>query len=96
MASKKTNFWYILVLTDNGAKFVTETKAKWAKWDENGKPLEFTQSMAKEIAKGLMLNFHMAFPVCAPFELDTQPYRYSDGHFEWVENEKGVDNTEEK
>lgn len=95
--AKQTNFWYILVLTDNGAKFVTEKcNRKYVRWDEDKKPLEFSQMEAKEIAKGLMLNWHIAFAVCSPIELDTQPYRYSDGHFEWVENEKEVDKVEEK
>ena len=86
--SKKTNYWYILVLTESGAKFVTELQPrKVACWDELGKPLEMSQTIAKEIAKGLMLNFYTAFPVCSPIELDKQPYNYKDYKIEWVKKE---------
>lgn len=87
--ANKTNYWYILVLTESGAKFVTNILPhRTAEWDELGKPMEFTQNMAKEIAKGLMLNFNTAFPVCSPIELDKQPYNYQDWKIEWVKKDK--------
>ena len=89
MASKKTNWWYVLVLTESGAKFVTKTLPRnWCEWNELEKPLEFTQSMAINIATALMLNFTTAFPVCSPIELDKQPYNYADYKIEWVKKDK--------
>ena len=52
--------------------------------------------MIKEENETRAFTLEAAFAVCSPIELDTQPYRYSDGHFEWVENEKEVDKAEEK
>lgn len=93
MANKKTNYWYILVLTESGAKFVTSIEPhRVACGDELGKPMEFTQTMAKDIAKGLMLNFNTAFPVCSPIELDKQPYNYKDYKIEWVKKENAENN----
>ena len=93
MANTKTNYWYVLVLTESGAKFVTSIlPKKWCEWNELDKPLEMTQMMAKDVAKGLMLNFNTAFPVCSPIELDKQPYNYAEYECKWVKKE--VDKTE--
>ena len=83
--AKKKNYWYVLVLTSEGAKFVTKINYsdKTAEWDGVAKPLEMDMSRAKDLAFGLMCNFHQAYPVCSPIELDAQPYYYSKGHFEW-------------
>lgn len=91
--SKKKNFWYIIVLTDEGAKFVTslDYSTKYAKWDKTEKPLELSQSVAKDICLGLCLNGYNAFPVCSLFEVDKQPYNYTKGGFQWVWNDKQED-----
>ena len=85
MAQKKKNYWYVLVLTSEGAKFVTgiEHDTKIAHWDGLEKPLEFSESMAKDLAFGLNANFFLAYPVCMPFEITHQPYFYKLGKFEW-------------
>ena len=88
MAQKK-NHYYVLVLTDTGAKFVTSTGAnQYAKWDGNEKPLDMPQYFAEDVALGLMLNGYMAFCVKNRFEIEHQPYRYNLGHFEWKWNEE--------
>lgn len=83
--NKKSNYWYVLVLTDYGVKFVTSIKngCRTAYWDSVGKPMEFSMSVAKDIAFGLNCNFITAYPVCTPVELRSQPYMYDKGHFEW-------------
>ena len=90
MANKKKNYWYVLVMTDNGPVFVTsvEYSSKTAHWNKLEKPLEMDMSSAKDLCFGLTLNFHMSFAVCLPYDLDTQPYRYNMGQFEWKENEE--------
>ena len=88
--AKKKNFWYVIVMTGEGAKFVTKVdwSHKTAEWDKVGKPLEMSEAWDKDIAFGLMANFFNAYAVCAPIELEHQPYRYADGQFEWKENDK--------
>ena len=84
--AKKKNFWYVIVMTNEGAKFVTslDWSTKTAHWDGEEKPKEMSMESAKDLAMGLMLNFNQAYPVCSPIELDNQPYRYSEGNFVWT------------
>lgn len=88
--SKEKNYWYVLVLSNEGPVFLTSyiSKPKEAFWDKNEKPLELPESVAKSMAFGLMVNFTSAFPVCSPVELHNQQYFYDKGHFEWVWNDK--------
>ena len=88
--AKKQNWYYVLVMTDDGPVFVTsiEYATKYAHWNKDEKPMELDKSRAEDLTLGLNLNFHTAYMVCSKFELDTQPYRYSDYHIEWKENEK--------
>lgn len=94
MGRKKTNYWYILVLTNEGPKFLTsiDYKYKDAEWDMLKAPLELDEGQAKELAFGLMVNFHQAYPVCSPVELKNQPYFYDKGKFKWEWNENGKNN----
>ena len=95
--NNKEEHWYILVLTDEGPKFLTKLLGhKDAEWDMLQPPLELSEIMAKEIAFGLMVNFYMAYPVCAPIELSSQPYFYSKGKFNWEWNKEGEDEPDEK
>lgn len=86
--AKKTKFWYVLVLTDEGPKFVTSVdySTKEAKWIKTDKPLELSEPWAKDMALGLCWNGYMAYSICQSFQLDNQPYFYNKGHFEWIEN----------
>ena len=90
MANKKQNWYYVLVMSDDGPVFVTSVKysPKVAHWDKTEKPLSMDKFWAEDLTLGLNLNWHTAFTVCSKFELDTQPYRYSDYHIEWKENEE--------
>lgn len=89
MANSKKNFWYVIVMTNEGAKFVTKIdySDKSAYWNKEEKPLELSQSTAKDLAMGLSANMHLAFAVCSFYEIDNQPYRYNKGCFKWVWNE---------
>lgn len=83
--AKKQTYYYILVMTEGGPVFVTsvEYNGKTAHWDMDKKPMEFGKYQAEDITMGLNLNFHNAFTVSSKFELDSQPYRYNIGEFEW-------------
>lgn len=88
--AKKQNWYYVLVMTDDGPVFVTgvEYSTKYAHWNKLETPKDFDKFWAEDLTLGLNLNFHAAFTVCSKFEIDRQPYRYSDWHIEWKENEK--------
>ena len=89
MANKK-NYWYVIVMTESGAKFVTDKDyaSKTAFWDGLEPPAEFGRYSAEDLAMGLMLNGYLAYAVMSPIEIDAQPYRYNKGHFEWVLNKE--------
>lgn len=91
MATKKKNFYYVLVFTSEGPKYVTSTEYHTAHWDEKEIPLELGKSFADDITRGLLLNGYNAATVCMPLELSHQPYAYDRGHFEFVvkEDENG-------
>ena len=93
MAQKK-NWYYVLVLSESGPVFVTsiEYATKYAHWDKLENPLSLDKSQAEDLTIGLNLNFHTAFMVCSKFELDTQPYLYNKGHFEWIWKEEEQNN----
>lgn len=87
--AKKQNYWYVLVMTDNGPVFVTGvSEHKVAHWEKDKAPKEFSSEYAKDMAFGLMVNSYLAYPVCTRFELNTQPYRYDIGEFEWKMKEE--------
>ena len=90
MASKKKNFWYVMVITEDGPAFVTKVNHsdKTAEWHKDEKPLELGEYMAKDLAMGLMCNMHLAFATVNYYELENQPYLYNIGHFEWVNDKK--------
>lgn len=85
MGNKKKEYWYVIVMTRNGAVFVTETnnRTRIAKWDKNNKPLELTKENAQYLALGLSINGNTAFAVGNSYEIDFQPYNYKEGNFYW-------------
>ena len=67
-------FYYVLVLSDGQAKFVTKTDyaTKTAYWDSNEKPLAFTKTQADDLALCLSINFYPAFTLKSYHELKSQ------------------------
>ena len=89
MAKSAKEYWYVIVMTTNGPRFVTGTgDHHTAYWDVDEPPKELGKFWAKDIATGLMMNFYTAFAVCSPIELDSHPYNYKQYHIEWKENEQ--------
>lgn len=95
--AKKKNHWYVLVMSDFGPIFVTNISYgdRTAEWSRLEKPLEMDKSRAEDLVVGLNLNFHLAFTVVMPFELDRQPYNYENWEIEWkektpIENEESA------
>lgn len=88
MATKKKIHYYVLVMTDNGPKFVTDTKGSDAYWNIDDKPLEMDKSYAEEVARGLTLNWHLAFVVAQPWEIESHPYNYQNWKIEWKERKE--------
>ena len=67
-------FYYVLVLSDGQAKFVTKTDyaTKTAYWDSKEKPLAFTKTQADDLALCLSINFYPAFTLNSYHELKSQ------------------------
>ena len=67
-------FYYVLVLSDGQAKFVTkvDNATKTAYWDSKEKPLAFNKSYAGDLALCLTLNFYPAFTLKSYHELKSQ------------------------
>ena len=67
-------FYYVLVLSDGQAKFVTKTDyaTKTAYWDSKEKPLAFSKTQADDLALCLTLNFYPAFTLKSYHELKSQ------------------------
>ena len=84
--AKKKNYYYVLVISNNGPVFVTKVNYsnKTAEWNCLEKPLEFGKTQAEDLVFGLNCNFHTAFLVTHPFELDTQPYNYKNWKIDFV------------
>ena len=66
--------YYVLVLSDGQAKFVTKTDyaTKTAYWDSKEKPLAFTKTQADDLALCLSINFYPAFTLKSYHELKSQ------------------------
>ena len=67
-------FYYVLVLSNGQAKFVTKTDyaTKTAYWDSKEKPLAFTKTQADDLALCLSINFYPAFTLKSYHELKSQ------------------------
>lgn len=91
--TKKKNYYYVLVFTNNGPKFVT--KCDWerreAHWDVNEKPLELGKSVAEDLTFGLRCNMYTAFTVYLPYEISSHGYNYEDFEIKFVEKEESED-----
>ena len=80
---------YVLVLTPQGAKFVTKLgEGHTCYWNGEEKPMEFSKEWAKSMCCGLAWNGHLAFPVTLEFEVTEQPFDYSKGEFVWKSKEE--------
>lgn len=88
--AKPKNHYYVLVLTEEGPKFVTKLDhtTRYAIYDKLEKPLEMSKGQAEDIALGLNLHLITAFPITVKWEITSQPYYYEKGHFEWVRDEE--------
>ena len=88
----KKNHYYVLVITNCGAVFVTDVPHRnEAEWDRLQKPKEFSKEYASDIALGLCCNGYLAYMVCQPFEISNQPYRYDFGCLRWESNDNTMD-----
>lgn len=66
--------YYVVVATEDGAKFVTkvDNATKTAYWDSKEKPLSFNKSYADDLALCLSINFYPAFTLKSYHELKAQ------------------------
>lgn len=87
--TKKKKHYYVLVITDEGPKFVTKVNYgdKTAEWNYDEKPLEFEKVWAEDLVLGLNLNMNQAYLICQNWEIESQPYRYNEWKISWQKRE---------
>jgi len=90
MATTKKNHYYVLVITNDGPKFVTKVNYgdKTAEWNYKEKPLEMSKSEAEDLVLGLNLNYNMAYLVCQKWEIESHPYYYEHYELSWKKKEE--------
>lgn len=86
MARKKVEYYYVMVFTQEGPIYVTDVNyvGKVAYWDKQNVPKEMTELQASELATCLRANLFSAVMVISPYQLESQPYYYERGTFNWV------------
>lgn len=96
--ARKKNHYYVLVVSDSGPAFVTKINYadKTAEWNHTEKPLEMGKENAEDLVLGLCLNWNMAYLVCQPFEIDSQPYNYKDWKVQMMPREDFDEEEEEE
>ncbi len=93
MAKKAKEYWYVIVMTKNGAVFVTGIQEhNMAEWNKTKPPRKFEKDYAKGVAFGLTVNGYLAYAVATSYELTSQPYRYEIGNFYWRRKKVKNDN----
>lgn len=84
MANKKY-YYYVLVLSETGAVFVTEHDREYSYWDKDKVPMRYTnKQMADEESFGLTINGFLAYTITSTREIKYQPYRYDLGDWKWI------------
>ena len=83
----KKNHYYVLVFTNAGPVYVTSINSnnKYAHWDKDKTPMEFSKSYAESLVMGLNLNFNSSVVVVSPFVITGHPYRYDRFDCEFIE-----------
>ena len=89
MAKSKYHY-YVLVFSSYGPVYVTsiDNSNKYAHWDKDKEPLEFSASYAEDLVMGLNLNFNYAVLIKSTREITRQPYNYEDYDCIFVEKKK--------
>lgn len=80
MAKKQQTYYYVIVFTSQGAKYVTglDYSTKTAMWNITDTPKSMSQLQAEDIQTGLLWNGYNCAVVISRFEIDTHPYNYAD------------------
>lgn len=96
--SKRKNFYYVLVITNEGPKFVTGIPERnTAEYNKLEKPMLFTsRDFADNVSLGLTLNFNLAYTIVSTYEIEHQPYLYGEGDFKWKPKTKKTKKTKKE
>ena len=85
----KKNYYYVLVCTTEGPKFVTGIGEHYvAFWNCEKTPYNMSKSYAEDVVNGLMWNGYLAYLVCSSIKINSHPYNYEKYDIEWKEKEK--------
>ena len=92
MANNKKYHYYVLVMTEEGPKYVTSILPHhMAEWKTEDKPLEMSASYAEDVYIGLCLNLFTAVLVKSRFEIERHPYNYRTYNIKFELKESGQD-----
>lgn len=85
----KKYHYYVLVFTNDGPVYVTsiDSSNKYAHWDKEKEPMEFSSSYAEDLALGLCLNLNHSVVIKSVREITSQPYNYADYECTFVRKE---------
>ena len=88
--AKSEYHYYVLVFSSDGPVYVTsiDNANKYAHWDKDKEPLEFSASYAEDLVMGLNCNFNSAVLIKSQIEIHNQPYRYDAYDCKFIEKEK--------
>lgn len=86
----KKYYYYVLVFLNTGPTYVTsiDNNNKYAHWDKDKAPLEFSASYAEDLVMGLNMNFNSAVLIKSVRKITGQPYNYEDYDCTFVEKKK--------
>lgn len=87
--ARKKYYYYVLVFTDAGPKYVTsiDSADRVAHWNVDEKPRSMTKDDAEFLAVALTWNGNSAVMVTSTYEIESHPYNYADYKIEFVEKE---------
>lgn len=69
--------YYVLVFTNDGPLYVTDTLPKhFAEWEKTKAPKKFSREWADDITTGLLWNGYSAVTIESRIEIEKQPYNY--------------------
>lgn len=87
--ARKKYYYYVLVFTDAGPKYVTSIDSvdKVAHWNVDEKPRSMTKDDAEFLAVALSWNGNHSVMVTSTYEIESHPYNYADYKIEFVEKE---------
>lgn len=95
-AKAKKYYYYIVVFTSTGPRYVTGIgEHNTAYWELDKEPMQFSKEYGRNIVLGLVLNFWNAGLVELPIDINCHPYNYKDYTIKFEKKENTNDDEKE-